>query len=148
MFSTGGLPSLPLPLCCCLFDTTHPKACFNVSHDGDDKSIVAGERRLKNGLNYPLHRGYVSSRCVVFIAVMFTFISTCLKCATIAFPLALTRRPLLISIRLSTANRCYQAKKMFCLPSISKAQGSVKTLLVRVHRRYCTFKRAKYWHVH
>lgn len=61
------------------------RACFNVSHDEDDKSVVAGERRLKNGLNYPLCWGYVCSRCVVFIAPMFTFISTCLKCVTILF---------------------------------------------------------------
>lgn len=123
------------------------RACFNVSHDEDDKSLMAGKRRLKNGLNYPHCRGYVSSRCVVFIAVMFTFISTCLKCVSL-FPLALTRRPLLIFTRLCSANRCYQAKKMFCLLSISKAQGPVKTLLVRVHGRYCNFKRVKYWHVH
>lgn len=106
------------------------RACFNVSRDEDDKSVVAGERRLKNGLNYPLCSGYVSSRCVVFIAPMFTFISTCLKCVTIFVSpppgprlLALAGRPLLISARLCSANRCYQVKKMFCLPSISKSPG-------------------------
>lgn len=47
---------------------------------------MADERRLKYGLNYPLCRGYVSSCCVVFITVMFTFISTCLKWVTISSP--------------------------------------------------------------
>lgn len=113
-------------------------ACFYVSHDEDDKTILAGERRLKNGLNYPLCRGDVSSCCVVFITVMFTFISTCLKCVTISFP-SLSRTEHSLT---RTASRCYQAKKMFCLPSISKAVASVKILLVWVQRRYCSFKRA------
>lgn len=113
------------------------QACFNVSRDEDDKSLMA-EKRLKNGLNYPLCRGYVSSHCAVFIAVMFTFISTRLKCVSL-FPLTLTHRPLLIYIWPFSANRCYQAKKMFCLLSINEAHNLVKALLVRVHRLYCVF---------
>lgn len=61
-------------------------SCFHISHDEDDKSIVAGERLLKEALNYPHCRGCVCSRCAVFITAMFTFISTCLKYVTISTP--------------------------------------------------------------
>lgn len=44
MFSTGGPPA-PSPLCCRLFDTTHPVFVFYVSRDEADK--WRGERRLK-----------------------------------------------------------------------------------------------------
>lgn len=85
-------------------------SCFHISHDEDDKSIVAGERLLKEALNYPHCRGCVSSRCAVFITAMFTFISTCLKYVTIFIPpLTLAHpRSLLISARLCTTSRCYR----------------------------------------
>lgn len=119
------------------------RACFNVSHDEDDKSVVAGERRLKNGLNYPLCRGYVCSRCVVFITPMFTFISTCLKCVTILFsPPAAPPTPRswypLGSVLQTDAIK--QRKCFVCLP-LAEAQGWVKTSLVSVHGRYHSFKR-------
>lgn len=85
--SVAAPPSLPPSL-----GHSSSRACFHVSRDEHDKSIVAGERRLKNGLNYPLRRGYVSSCCVAFITLMFTFISTCLKCVTISYsPPSLSR---------------------------------------------------------
>lgn len=141
MFSTGGPPSLPLPPRCRLFDTTHPELVFYVSHNEDDKEHCGRREAFERWIKLPsLRRGYVFSCCVVFITAMFTFISTCLKCVTIPFPslsrVGRSRYP----PRLCAANRCYRAKEMFCLPSISKAHGSVKTLLVRVHRRYCSFK--------
>lgn len=109
----------PSPLRCLWHNSS--RACFHVSHDEDDKSIVAGERRLKNRLNYPLLWGCVSSRCVVFIAAMFTFISTCRKCVTISSaPRSHAPAAPDIRFRLWTANRCYRAQKMFCLPSISE----------------------------
>lgn len=116
---------IPGPPRAAVFDTTHPELVFASPMMRMIRALWQARGVWKNRLNYPLLRGCVSSRCVVFITAMFTFISTCRKRVTISSaPRSHAPAAPDIRFRLWTANRCYRAHKMFCLPSISeKAQG-------------------------
>lgn len=120
MFSTGSLPLLPCLLLSILTQLI-PGLVFTTPMMRMIRALW--QTFEKNGLNYPMRRGYVSPCCAAFITVMFTFISTCLKCDTISPLPVLQRRLLLISAWLQNPNRCYQAKKMFCLLSIKRSPG-------------------------
>lgn len=111
---------------------------------------------MKNGLNYPLCRGCVSSRCVVFAAVMFTFISTCLKmCHNLSpCPPPPTSTPPLHSSSLSTldirstpyvqTDAIKQRKCFVCLP-LAKPRAQSR-LYLSVTRTSSGIDRPKRWH--
>lgn len=113
----SSLRGPPSPLC--LLDTAHPKPVLTSPMMTPIRALWQASVRLKNGLNYPLCRGGVPSRCVVFAAVVFTFISTCLKCVTISFPPSRSNSPTTLDIRstlyckqmLSSKEKCF-----VCLP--------------------------------